>query len=217
MSGFPSPKILIFALGARHVYRSTLYSTRELFCGPDCKNELGPSGEARCLQTPAGFFDAAALLAATPEWQDPDFVLVKADATGRIFPTNLSAFHCPKILVVGNTQHLDAPIRKLLIYAHNERFDFVTSDHKRHHLHFFAESGFANVSWLPALNINPHRQPDNSERLARLLFVGQTGKFHPYRNGVLEMLRKSGLPIAIAEAPQAKVELKKVENKSSSK
>ena len=203
---FPSSKVLLFMLGPRSAYRPVLYSTREIFCGPDAADHRAPDGQPIGIRTPVGPYDAAQVVAAAAGGRvEPDLVVVKADATGRNFPLNLAAFACPKVLVVGNTQHLDAPIRRLLAYARQEKFDFVVSDHKRHHLHFFVEAGFPRVAWLPALNVHPHRQPPTSHEPRReLLFVGQTGKYHPFRNQVLGAVKQSGLPLTVTVAPQAR-------------
>jgi glycosyltransferase involved in cell wall biosynthesis len=198
---YPSLKVLIFALGTRAVYRPILYSTREIFCGPDCESAVEPTGQVRVLQTPVGEYDASQFKSLTG-WDEPDLVVVKADATGRNFPANLAAFRCPKVLVVGNTQHLESPIGRLLHYARQEHFDCVTSDHKRHHLHFFVEAGFSKVVWLPGLNVYPHPQSMQTKRLPRVLFVGQTGIFHPFRNQVLAALKESGIPLTVAQVPQ---------------
>ena len=198
---YPSLKVIVIALGQRAGYRPNLYSKDELFCGPDCQGGRDSEGKPRLVQTPVGSYDAS-VIKRVPGWDQPDLVVVKADATGRNFPGNLSSFRCPKVLVVGNTQHFEAPIRRLLNYAEQERFDFVTSDHKRHHLHFFAEAGFSKICWMPGLNVYPHRQPWRDERIPQILFVVQTGRFHPYRNQVLDGLKKAGLPLTIVAAPQ---------------
>lgn len=200
-SGFPSLKVILFMLGPRAAYRPILYSQNEIFCGPDCRDDYGHDGQVRQIRTPAGSHDVATIKPRIG-WNDPDLVVVKADATGRNFPVNLSIFHCPKVLVVGNTQHLDSPIQRLLAYAQQEKFDFIASDHKRHHLHFFVEAGFPKVAWLPGLNVYPHPQPTAQKRTPHVLFVGQTGKFHPYRNYILGAIRESGLPLQVVSAPQ---------------
>jgi glycosyltransferase involved in cell wall biosynthesis len=200
-NAFPSVKALLFMLGPRSAYRPILYSQNEIYCGPDCRDESDPDGQVRHIRTPAGSYNASTLKS-LKGWDEPDLVVVKADATGRNFPANLAAFHCPKVLVVGNTQHLDAPIQRLLAYAKQEKFDFVTSDHKRHHLHFFVEAGFPKVAWLPGLNVHPHPQPAAKQRTPHILFVGQTGKFHPYRNYVLGAIKETGLPLHVVSAPQ---------------
>ncbi len=199
--GYPSLKVIVIALGQRAGYRPNLYSKDELFCGPDCQGARDAEGRARSVQTPVGSYDAS-FIKLLAGWDKPDLVVVKADATGRNFPENLSSFRCPKVLVAGNTQHFEAPIRRLLSYAEQERFDFVTSDHKRHHLHFFAEAGFSKVCWMPGLNVYPHRQQWVDGRAPQILFVGQTGRFHPFRNQVLARLKKAGLPLTIVAAPQ---------------
>lgn len=198
---YPTLNVLLFALGQRSVYRPILYSRNEVFCGPDCNNEVLPDGRIRTLRMPVGTYDASSL-SKIAGWRTPDLLVVKADATGRNFPRGLGHFKCTKVLVVGNTQHLDAPIQRLLRYAKDEDFDYVTSDHKRHHLHYFVEAGFGRVAWMPGLNVYPHPQPEHPTKVPQVVFVGQTGKFHPFRNKVLATLRRSGVPILISSVPQ---------------
>jgi hypothetical protein len=195
VADFPDDEVLIFALGPRTAYRPVQYGTREIFCGPDASP--GPS----TIRTPVGVYDASQAIGRLGGIR-PDYVVVKADATGRNFPTGLAAFNCPRVLIVGNTQHLDCPIRRLLDYARHERFDVIVSDHKRQHLHFFAEAGFQRVGWLPALNIHPHAQPETTARRPDLVFVGQTGSLHPYRRHVLEVLGAAKIPLRVLRAPQ---------------
>lgn len=202
-AAWPSLNALVCALSPRDAYRRTILSTSEIFCGPDCRDER--AGErVRTFPTPAGEYDLAALVRALPPEQRPELLVVKADATGRNFPSNLAEIDCPKVLILGNTQHLQSPIRRMLAYAERERFQFITSDHKRHHLHYFAEAGLANVFWLPGFCVHPHPQPVAETFDHPLLFVGQVGKWHPYRAFLLGEIQKRGLPLSMLAAHQTK-------------
>lgn len=54
--------------------------------------------------------------------------------------------------------------------------------------------------WLPGLNIYPHRQiPGNI--IHDVSFVGQAGKWHPYRKHVLDYLTRNGVNINQCQAP----------------
>jgi glycosyltransferase involved in cell wall biosynthesis len=187
-------RALLFFLSARESYRRPLFSAEEIFCGPDAGDDDGGGG-LRCIRTEAGSFDIQKVLDRIPPGQRPDYVVVKADATGRNFPRNLAAFRGPKVLLVGDTHHMDRPIRNLIRYAKDEPFDAVIFDHTRHHARFFAEAGLRNLYWIPALDYGyVHRQLLASPRRP-VTFVGQVGRFHPYRAWVLEQVKASGIPL----------------------
>lgn len=134
--------------------------------------------------------------------QDPELILVKADATGRNFPRNLGRFKCPKVLLVGVTHFLAQPIQKLVEYARNEPFDFIIMDVTRHHARWFQEAGFKNVHWLPALEYNPHILDVSRKSKYPLTFVGQAGSHHPFRKYILDKLKAEGLPLQTLQASQ---------------
>jgi hypothetical protein len=197
----PSPRVLSCFLAPRERYRPVLFSRNEIFCGPDCITTR-EGDRYLTIQTPAGVYDIEPFAKDLPLSQKPELFVVKADATGRNFPINLKVLKCPKLLIVGNTQHMKRPIRKLLNYALQEDFDFIMSDHKRHHLHYFKEAGFDNVFWLPAFNLNPHEQPLFEEYHYPVSFVGQAGRWHPYRKYLLDRLRAKGVQINHFSVPQ---------------
>ena len=127
-TALPAPPVLLFFLAPQTNYRQPLFSAHEVFCGPDATTERTP-GLVRALQVPAGSFDVGDVLRELPAAQQPELVIVKADATGRCLPSNLRRLKCPKVLLVGDTHHLRQPIRTLLRYALAEPFDFVVFDH----------------------------------------------------------------------------------------
>lgn len=195
-----APRVVLFCLSAREQYRPKILSDHEVFCGPDCETVADGNGY-RTIRTPAGQFDASAILAQLPPEQQPDLIVVKADATRRIFPRNLAASGARKVLVLGNTQHMRAPVRAMLDYAASEPFDVLVSDHKRHHLHFFHEAGHRSVHWLPGLFFQLLERDIAAPPEIPVSFVGQVGRFHPYRAQVLRTLRDAGLPLQIQRAP----------------
>lgn len=194
-------------LGNREIYRRPLFSNNEIFCGPHCQTKF-VNQKVETLTTPTGIYDIRSILSQIPEEQSPEIILVKADSTRANFPVNLGSFHGPKVLVVGNTQHLHQPIRTLLEYAVQEKFDFIISDHKGHHLHYFYEAGFQNICFIPALNITPYRQKQREKKQHQLTFIGQTGGFHPYRSNILRKLRRAEYPLFIQQtSPQQAAEI----------
>jgi glycosyltransferase involved in cell wall biosynthesis len=192
--------IIIFILSQRERYRTPLYSENEIFCGPDAK-DLSTEERLISIRTPEGLYDSAAIQAKIPQTQKPELIIVKADSTNRNLPVNLACFNCPKILIVGVTHCFNRPLKNLLSYAKQEKFDYISSDHFGHHLHFFEDAGF-KVFWSPFLNLNPHPQAWKNERKAQALFVGNLGKFHPYRFKMLNELQKKDIPLKICQLSQ---------------
>lgn len=196
------PVVLSSYLSSRDHYRETMFSPNEVFCGPDAA-DAQQDGRWRSLRTPAGQYDLAGVAARLPAAQQPDLVVVKTDATNRNYPRNLQALRCPKVLVLGDTQHLTEPLRRLLDYAQAERFDFILSDHNRQHLHVFRKAGFKNVHWLPCLTWRPYwREVPATVSARHMVFVGQVGRFHPYRSWLFGELRRRGLPLTVQRLAQ---------------
>lgn len=192
----PAPRALLFFLSPQDSYRRPLFSSEEVFCGPDTETRK-TDGRVTALKTPIGTFDVAEVLRQLPAAQQPEIVVVKADATGRNFPRNLKAVRCPKVLLVGDTHHLAQPLSRVIDYARSEPFDFIVFDHTRHHAHFFAEAGLRSLHWLPALDYGyAHREIAAAPSRA-LTFVGQAGRHHPWRRAVLDYVKAAGLPLEI--------------------
>jgi hypothetical protein len=147
-------------------------------------------------RTPVGVYDLKAALASQGLPTRYDLVVVYADASGMNFPLNLDAFDCPKALVVGDTHHLKSPLRQMIEYARDARFDLVASICNRQHLRWFSAAGFSRVAWFPGLAIRHIPRPFRPERKQQLGFVGQSGSRHVRRARLIELLRSSGVPIA---------------------
>ena len=194
-------RAFLFFLGDRSLYREKLLSSKEIFCSPDAQTNLGAS--SRAIQTPVGSYDARDFFSKNKITQQPEIVLVKADATGRNLPSNLKAFKCPRVLLVGDTHHMGAPIQKLVAYAKQEEFDRIIFDHTRHHARWFFEAGLQNVHWIPALDFTFFPRTPSLNPTRQFSFVGQAGKFHPYRCRVLESLKKSALPLELLRGTPA--------------
>ena len=206
-SGLPSTNLpvdnrrLLFCCRATpEYYRQPLFSTREVFCGPDCADTTTEDGRIVSLRTPAGEYDINAVVARLPAEQRPDLVIVKADATRGNFPRGLDRLRCPKVLVVGDTHHFPAPLRHMLRYAGMETFEAIIVDHTRQHAHFFQDMGFERVYWIPAVDYALRYRATPRAPSLPLTFVGQVGAFHPYRRHVLEQVRRAGHPLKIRHA-----------------
>jgi glycosyltransferase involved in cell wall biosynthesis len=196
-SACPTPRVLAFFLSPQDSYRSPLFSSQEVFCGPDTEARTARDGRVLAVRTPAGTFDVAPILKQVPAGQKPELVVVKADATARNFPRNLAALRCPKILLVGDTHHLAQPLERVINYARSEPFDFIIFDHTRHHAHFFAEAGLRSLYWMPALDYGYLHREISAAPSRPLTFVGQAGRHHPWRRAVLDHVKAAGLPLEI--------------------
>ena len=188
----------LFFLSSRESYRKTLIDKKEVFFGPDANNEI-IGGRSYSIKTPVEPYDAVHFIKQNNLCEKPSVILVKADSTGRNFPRNLAGFDCPKILLVGDTHHMREPIRKLIDYAKSEPFDRIIFDHTRHHARWFFEAGLANLHWIPALDFTFQRREIAARPSRKLSFVGQAGRFHPYRCHVLEELKRAGLPLEVMQ------------------
>ncbi|MBF0373113.1 MAG: glycosyltransferase [Alphaproteobacteria bacterium] len=195
------PRVLAFYLGHRGHYRDVMFSPDEVFVSPHCEDSQDARG-VRTLRSPPGRHDIRGILARLPRAQHPDLVVVKIDATLGNIPQNLSALSCPKVLVLGDTHHLDEPIRRLLDYAVDERFDRIITDCNRQHLHYFFAAGFPRVHWLPHLTWRPNWREPSAAPDRDMVFIGQTGGFHPWRQHVIAHLQKAGLPLTVARMTQ---------------
>ncbi len=198
---YPDCRALLFFLAPREAYRPIIFSRSEIFCGPDCRT-VESEGKIHSIRTPAGVYSIEPIVKALPVGHSPDVVIVKADATGRNFPVGMKSLTCPKVLILGNTQHLNRPIRTLLDYARQEQFDWIVTDHKRHHLHYFYEDGFKKVHWIPGFNIFPHKQIRTGDFRHCVSLVGQAAVWHPYRRYILDQLRRSCEPVEHIHLPQ---------------
>jgi hypothetical protein len=118
-------------------------------------------------------------------------------------PANLGALSCPKVLIVGDTQHMQTPLRTMTAYARSEPFTLVVTDHGRRPLHFFAEAGVTNAYWLPGFNLTLHPVIPPAELAPIVTFVGQAGDLHPVRRHLIEAMQHAGLPLRTGTAPQA--------------
>jgi hypothetical protein len=152
--------------------------------------------------TPQGAHDLHAAVEAARIEPRFDAVVVWADASGINLPLNLDAFDCPKVLCSGDTHHLKAPLRAMIDYAKNAKYDAIVSSHNRHHLHWFAQSGFTKLAWLPGLKVKHTPRPFASVRKPALVFAGNATAYHARRARLMEALRRASVPFGVTRAPR---------------
>lgn len=168
-------------------------SDDQVVCGPFVKDSWR-DGRPSGIRTPAGAYDIGDVLDRLPADWRPDLFLTKTDAGRLNMPRNLGRLDCPKVLISGDTQHMDDPIRGMVDYALSEPFDIVLVEFIRRHAHYYREAGLKRVFFLPCININPPAAPlSPPETFERPLgFFGAVGHWHPYRTRVLRRLRAAG-------------------------
>jgi glycosyltransferase involved in cell wall biosynthesis len=190
------PLALLCYQSAPDFYPQPMFAEREVFIGPDVAAD-SPSHH----RIEPGLYDLAEEVKRLNI--APDLVVVKPDSTGRNVPRNLGPVPGVKVLVLGDTHHLEQPISWLLDYAAGEKFDLILCHHARQHLHFFEHANLAPVAWLPLLSVNPHVQPLDQETIYPASFIGSaSARWHPYRMHILEAVHKAGLPLHVATLPQ---------------
>jgi radical SAM protein with 4Fe4S-binding SPASM domain len=192
---------VLFATGSAAGYmRPPILGDEQIVCGPDWTDERSSDGRVRSLKTPVGEYDLAAIAAKLPKNQQPDVVVCLVDAAWRNLPRNLTAFACPKVLLIADTHHLTTPLMSMLRYMASEPYDRSVFLYDRHHASFFHAAGFRNLYWFPGLTF-PHS--DEKVRKARaqgvrqpqIAFVGQVGFLHPLRSRMYTTLLEKKLPV----------------------
>ncbi|TAN46038.1 MAG: glycosyltransferase family 1 protein, partial [Rhodospirillales bacterium] len=181
-------------------YPLSMFAPREVFVGPDCQTGRDRRGTL-CQNITPGEYDLAEVVKQLDV--TPDIVVIKPDATGRNVPRNIGAVPGIKVLIVGDTHHLVHPISWMQNYAFREPFDVMICHHARQHVHFIAHAGLkAPCYWIPLLSVNPYPQPVAPRMDHFLSFVGDMGRWHPYRRHILDKIKESGLPLHTGTVPQ---------------
>jgi hypothetical protein len=183
--------ILIFTHASPQFLPPVIVDVNETVCGPHYNN-LWIERRYKYINTPAGLFDCNEVLTRLGN-QQPDLILVHADATLGCLPQNFPP-SIPKVLLIGDTHHLQNPIQNFLSYASNVDFDAIIL-WNRQHAHFFTEFGFKNVFWMPGLTFAIPEISTSSDRINQLCFFGQIGIYHPRRSRIIQELQREKIPI----------------------
>ena len=156
------------------------------------------------ITMPAGVpYDLAETMRQAGIAAKPDLIVVWSSALRANMPINLRAFHCPKLLICGDTHHMHRPIGTMIDYARSEAFDAIASVYDRHHLHWFLAAGFADCAWLPGISVQHMDQPWQPRRVDQVAFVGQIGAMHGWRQRLLERIASEGIPLRAGRATRA--------------
>lgn len=176
-------------------------SSRQVVVGPrlEADQPRGPFAG----WTPRGRYDLLAALKQQRIGTRYDLLVVFADASGVNLPLNLRAFGCPTLLCLGDTHHLDRPLRRMLDYARAAGFDYIVSSYNRQHLRWFSLAGMERLAWLPGLPAPRLKATRAAAPRAEIAFVGQVGRLHPRRSRLVDGLKAAGLPFKAVLAPIA--------------
>jgi hypothetical protein len=195
------PKVLVSWYTNPRYIAPFILSPRQVVVGPMLRPDQPRSAFAGW--TPTGRYDLFEALKKQRIGTRYDLLVVFADASGTNLPVNLKAFDCPTVLCVGDTHHLEQPLRKMLDYAAEGGFDHIVSSYNRQHLRWFRLAGFERLAWLPGLPTPRVKASRAARTRDEVAFVGQVGRFHPRRSRMIEGLKDAGLPIKVIRAPIA--------------
>lgn len=177
------------------------FAPRQVIVGPSYETVEGPDGFVS-LKVPFGPYDIKAVIDRLPAHQRPDVLVVALDSTRSSIPRNLAALDCPKALLIGDTHHLETPLRFMVGYALAEPFDLVVGNHLPQHLHFFYDAGCRRIAWIPGVWVHHYRLPFSDDHSQPPVFIGHIGAHHVHRRRVLDSVRAAGLPLDIlSEVP----------------
>ncbi len=175
------------------------YSRRQIVAGPFYE-DVFDGVDAISLRTPAGPYDIRTLLDRIPPQQKPEALLVTSDSTRAAVPLNLGAFDGPKALLMGDTHHLEGPLRFMLGYIHAERFDILVGNHLPQHLHYFARLGRGRAIWVPGAWVRNYAIPFATKRTGLPVLAGSFGAYHPRRVILHSELAARGVEVAVHSA-----------------
>jgi hypothetical protein len=95
------------------------------------------------------------------------------------------------------------PIARLVKYALSEPYDYYILDHNRQHAHWYLEAGLRNIVCIPALLLADEFRVPTADTREEIIFIGQTGSFHPRRSRLLKSIDAAGLPLTIDSVPHS--------------
>ena len=179
------------------------YGQNMIVCGPHYPTRQASDGCFTSIQTPhRQSYDIASLIAALPLRPRPDVVIVRIDAGLENIPGNLAAVEVPKLAILGDSHHMQAPIQNLVSYALAQPFDYLILDHNKQHAHWYVEAGLRKVLWIPALLLASDFLAPASNSKNEIIFIGQAASMHQHRSRLIKHIRSENLPLTIDSVPQ---------------
>lgn len=177
-------------------------SVNTIVTGPNCKDIKTKFGHFISVRSPRGLYYISTVLKKFSNDYHPDIFLCHSDSTMQNLPTGLDVLNCKKIMFLGDTHHMHQPLQKLINYASFNEYDTYIAYCHKHHLHFFYErNSQKRFFFLPGYFTRFEANNFNSNKSVKVCFIGQTGKFHPYRTSILKYIQDRGVPLVIQTAP----------------
>ena len=196
---FSDLKTLFIYHGLPQFYPAPPLSKSMIVCGPFVEDRI-EDGIVKSLATPFGKFDLVEIIDKIPADQQPDIAFIRVDASGSVMPYRLRHARFPIILLIGDTHHMNHPIRKVADYVRNVHKDFIITYNNRHHAHYLIESGQKNVLWVPGITVTPHKVDFVEDKQNQVCFIGNVVKTHRRRGRLLKAMRATQMPLLITEA-----------------
>ena len=196
--------ILLIALASERYYRNPLLpGCKQFFCGPDATIQLNNKSTS-VLRIEINKITGGELMQRLRgNGFVPDITFIKADATCRNLLRGIKDIPGKKVLLMGDTHHMESQYKRCShMLTENHRLN--PSEHDRHHLKLFSDSGLNKIIWLPCFTMNPHRLEPKTKTDQQAVFVGSLSSHHQYRRYVLEKITASNVRTVIASAPQKK-------------
>ena len=162
---------------------------------PDPPSDAVKVGKA--IPVPRGRFSVDLISDLLPAGFTPELIQMSArDMT--FLPYGLSRFKCPKVMKLGDTNHLgNGSLTEMIAYCKELSCDYHWLYQGVQHLHFFIESGLKNVVWLPVSIVIEYVEIGKTVPEYDVVFRGGISSVHWYRSYVMEQLRQSKYNISI--------------------
>lgn len=180
---------VLYAAHARLEYMTPpLYSPHQIFCGCRNSDHVTPQG-VQYLQTPEGEYHLPSFLKSRG-LESPHVFIANVDATLKNLPRGLSELNSYKVMILGDTHHLERPLQNVLDYFLRENYDLYISDCLYNHAHFYkALKPNANIAFFPGFRTRFEAKTFNPNKKLVVNFVGKLDPLiHPFRNEFLSKL-----------------------------
>ncbi|WNZ43992.1 glycosyltransferase [Leptolyngbya boryana CZ1] len=171
---------------------------QKIFACPNPPVEAIEAGVA--IAVPSGKFDVGLILDQLPAQFEPDVLFMSARNL-EFRPLNLAKFRCPKVMKLGDTNHMgNGTLSEMIEYCQSIGSDYHWIYQGVQHLHFFQEAGLSNVFWLPgSIVLNPFVPEQKSHKRYDVCFRGSLSNTHRYRQKLVEFLQANHVNISIAQ------------------
>lgn len=179
-----------------------LYGRGQRYCGPR-DEDIVHDGHLHYFKVPLGLYDIVAELSQR-NLPHPEVFIAHIDAAYRNLPLGLERLESTRIMVLGDTHHLEKPLQKVIKYFDQEPFDLYLSDCKRHHDHFFQTiRPAARIVFFPGLRNRFEASRFVSAKYPVVSMIGTLKEeLHPVRAQLLARIQQAGLPLIASGASQ---------------